>query len=79
MDITSEIILKSIKDRPIGETENFLWFITDIGIVALIKDTNLNLKKFKAEDEALGIALDLSKEEREFYKINGQKFILYYS
>ena len=78
MDSSKLIIKNSIKNEPIGETENFTWFISDIGIVALFK-TNKNIPELKILSEALSISLDLSKEEKEFYLIRGEKVILFYS
>ena len=76
---SSEFIIKnSIEDQPIGETENFIWFICDIGIFAIFK-RNINFSEIKILNEALIIALDLSKEEKEFYLIEGKKIILFYS
>lgn len=37
MDSASELIIESLKEEPIGETDHFIWFITEIGIVALFK------------------------------------------
>ena len=37
MDSTSDLIIDSLKEEPIGETDHFIWFITDIGIAALFK------------------------------------------
>ena len=75
----SEFIIKnSIKNAPIGETENFIWFICDIGIVAMFK-FNINIPEVKILNEALSISLDLSKEEKENYLIEGKKVVLYYS
>ena len=37
MDSTFDLIIDSLKEEPIGETDHFIWFITDIGIVALFK------------------------------------------
>ena len=78
MDSSEFIIKNSIKDQPIGETENFIWFICDIGIFAIFK-SNINIPENKILSEALLIALDLSKEEKEFYLIEGKKIILFYS
>ena len=76
---SSEFIIKnSIEDQPIGETENFIWFICDIGIFAVFK-SNKNIPENKILSEALLIALDLSKEEKELYSIEGKKIILFYS
>ena len=78
MDSSQLIIKNSIKNEPIGETDNFTWFISEIGIVALSK-TNKNIPELKILSEALSISLDLSKEEKEFYLIRGEKVILFYS
>ena len=78
MDSSEFIIKNSIKDQPIGETENFIWFICDIGIFAIFK-SNINIPEFKILSEALIIALDLSKEEKEYYMIEGKNIILFYS
>ena len=77
MTISEDILFEAIQDIPLGETENFVWFITEIGILALVKDEKL-INKFP-EKEALSIDLDLSKEEKEYYVINKKKLILFYS
>ena len=78
MDSAEFIIKKSIKDQPIGETENLIWFICDIGIFAIFK-SNINIPDINIYSEALCLALDLSKEEKEVYLIDGKKIILFYS
>ena len=78
MDSSEFIIKNSITDKPIGETENLIWFICEIGIFAIFK-SNINIPENKILSEALLIALDLSKEEKELYLIEGKKIILFYS
>ena len=80
MDSTSDLIIDSLKEEPIGETDYFIWFITDIGIVALFKK-NENFETFNSnvETEANKIALDISKEEKEYVKINEKQLFLFYS
>ena len=78
MDASELIIKNSIKKKPIGETNNFIWFICDIGIFAIFK-SNINIPEIKILNEALSISLDLSKEEKEIYFIDGKKIILFYS
>ena len=78
MDSSQLIIKSTIKNKPIGETDNIIWFIYDIGIVALFK-SNKVIPELKIVNEALGIALDLSKEEKEYYSIEGKKIIIFYS
>ena len=80
MDPTFSLILDSLKKESIGETDNFIWFITDIGIVALFK----RLQNFESyisniEIEANKIGLDITKEEKEYLKIKEKQLFLFYS
>ena len=80
MDSLSDLIIDSLKDEPLGETDYFTWFITDIGIVALFKkDENFETYSSNVEIEANKIALDISKEEKDFLKIKGKQLFLFYS
>ena len=80
MDSTSDLIIDSLKDEPIGETNHFIWFITDIGIVALFKrKESFETYSSNVETEANKIALDISKEEKEYLKINKKQLFLFYS
>ena len=78
MDASELIIINSIKNQPIGETKNLIWFICEIGIFGIFK-SDINIPEIKILNEALSISLDLSKEEKEFYFIEGKKIILFYS
>tara|TARA_B100001027_G_scaffold179663_1_gene131061 strand:+ start:194 stop:436 length:243 start_codon:yes stop_codon:yes gene_type:complete len=76
----SDLIIDSLKEEPIGETNHFIWFITDIGIVALFKgEKNFKIYSSNVENEAKKIALDISKEEKEYLKINENRLFLFYS
>ena len=80
MDSTSDLIIDSLKEVPIGETDHFIWFITDIGIVALFKkDENFETYISNVEIEANKIALDISKEEKDYLKIKERHLFLFYS
>ena len=80
MDSTCDLIIDSLKEEPIGETDHFIWFITDIGIVALFKkDKNFETYSSNVENEANKIALDISKEEKDYLKINERRLFLFYS
>ena len=58
MDSASCLIIESLKEEPIGETDHFIWFITDIGIVALFKrDENFEIYSSHVEIEANKIGL----------------------
>ena len=80
MDSTSDLIIDSLKDEPIGETNHFIWFITDIGIVALFKrKESFETYSSNVETEAKKIALDITKEEKEYLKINKKQLFLFFS
>ena len=80
MDSTSDLIIDSLKEEPIGETDHFIWFITDIGIVALFKrEENLETYSSNVEIEANKIDLDITKEEKEYLKIKERQLFLFYS
>ncbi len=80
MDSTSDLIIDSLKEEPIGETDHFIWFITDIGIVALFKrDEDFETLNSNVEIEANKIALDITKEEKEYLKIKERELFLFYS
>ena len=80
MDSTSDLIIDSLKEEPIGETDNFIWFITDIGIVALFKgDKNFETSCSNVEIEANKIGLDITKEEKDYLEIEENKLFLFYS
>jgi len=80
MDSTIGLIIDSLKEEPIGETDHFIWFITDIGIVALFKrKENFEIYSSNVEIEANKIALDVTKEEKEYLKIKERQIFLFYS
>ena len=79
-DLTFDLINDSLKEEPIGETDHFIWFITDIGIVALFKrKENFDTYSSNVEIEANKIALDITKEEKEYFKIKERQLFLFYS
>ena len=80
MDSICDLILDSLKEDPIGETDHFIWYITDIGIVALFKrEEKFETYSSNIEIEANKIALDITKEEREYLKIKKRQLFLFYS
>ena len=80
MDSKSDLIIDSLKEEPIGETDHFIWFITDIGIVALFKrDEDFEIYSSNVEIESNKIALDITKEERDYIKIKEKQLFLFYS
>ncbi len=80
MDSTCDLINDSLKEEPIGETNHFIWFITDIGIAALFKgEENFETYSSNVEVEANKIALDITKEEKDYLKIKEKQLFLFYS
>ena len=80
MDSTSDLIIDSLKEEPIGETDHFIWFITDIGIAAIFKrEQNYEIYSSNVEIEANKIGLDITKEEKEYLKIKDKQLFLFYS
>ena len=80
MDSTSDLIIDSLKEEPIGETDHFIWFITDIGIAALFKsEQNYEIYSLNVEIEANKIGLDITKEVKEYLKIKEKELFLFYS
>ena len=80
MDSASDLIIDSLKEEPIGETDHFIWFITDIGIAALFKrEQNYEIYNSNVEIEANKIGLDITKEEKEYLIIKEKQLFLFYS
>ena len=80
MDSTCSLIIDSLKEEPIGETNHFIWFITDIGIAALFKrEQNYETYSSNVEIEANKIGLDITKEEKDYLEIEENKLFLFYS
>ena len=79
MDPLHSLIRESLNQKPIGQTKNFEWFITEIGIAALIKGQNKKISSFDPIKEAIELDLDLSKEEKQLIKLDEKQVILFYS
>ena len=80
MDSKCDLIIDSLKKEPIGETNHFIWFVSDIGIVALFKrEHDYETYSSNVEIEANKIGLDITKEEKEYLKIKERQLFLFYS
>ena len=80
MDSTLDLIIDSLSEEPIGETDHFIWFITDIGIAALFKrEEEHETFSSNVEIEANYLGLDITKEEKEYLKIKDKQLFLFYS
>ena len=63
MDPLHSLIKDSLNQRPIGHSKNFVWFVTEIGIAAILRDRNKIISSLDPIKEAIELDLDLSKEE----------------
>ena len=79
MDPLHSLIRESLNQRPLGQSKNFEWFITEIGIAALMKRQNKNISSVDPIKEAIELDLDLSKEEKQLIKLDEKQVILFYS
>ena len=79
MDPLHSLIRESLNQTPLGQSKNFEWFITEIGIAALMKEQNKNISSFDPIKEAIELDLDLSKEEKQLIKLDEKQIILFYS
>ena len=79
MDPLHSLIRESLNQKPIGQSKNFEWFITEIGIAALMKGQNESISSLDPIKEAIELDLDLSKEEKQLLIIEGKQIILFYS
>ena len=79
MDPLHSLIRESLNQKPIGQSKNFEWFITEIGIVAIVQGQNESISSLDPIKEAIELDLDLSKEEKQLLIIEGKHIILFYS
>jgi len=79
MDPLHSLIRESLNQKPIGKSKNFEWFITEIGIAALMNGQNKNISSLEPIKEAVELDLDLSKEEKQLIKLDERQVILFYS
>jgi len=79
MDPLQSLINESLNQKSIGQSKNFEWFITEIGIAALLKAQDKNISSLDPIKEAIELDLDLSKEEKEIIKFDKKQVILFYS
>ena len=79
MDPLHSLIIDSLNQKPIGQSKNFEWFITEVGIVAIIKDKKKSISSLDPIKEAIELDLDLSREEKQIIRLNDKQIILFYS
>ena len=79
MEPLHSLIRDSLNQQPIGQSKNFEWFITEIGIAAVMKDQNKATSNLDPIKEAIELDLDLSKEERQIIRLDKKEILLFYS
>ena len=81
MKNTINLLTESLAEPPIGQTESFIWLATPVGIAALCKTKDSTIKPpyEKAVKEGMEVALDLSREEKEFHHTQNGLVLLFYS
>ena len=79
METLHSLIRDSLNQQPIGQSKNFEWFITEIGIAAVMKDQNKGTSNLDPIKEAIELDLDLSKEERQIIRLDKKEILLFYS
>ena len=75
------LLKESLKNPPIAQTKNFIWLVTPIGIAALCKNNaSAPIPPYdEAIKEGIEVAIDLSREEREFHQTEQGLVLLFYS
>ena len=75
------LLTDSLEQPPIGQTKSFIWLATTMGIAALCRAKGPTLKPpfEEAVKEGIEVAMDLSREEREFHQTEQGLVLLFYS
>ena len=79
MEPIHSLIRDSLNQQPIGQSKNFEWFITEIGIAAIMKEQKQSIYNLDPIKEAIELDLDLSKEERQIIMLDEKEILLFYS
>ena len=79
MEPIHSLIRDALNQQPIGQSKNFEWFITEIGIAAIKKEQKQSIYNLDPIKEAIELDLDLSKEERQIIRLDEKEVLLFYS
>ena len=79
MDPLHSLIRESLNQKSIGQSKNFEWFITEIGIAAIMKEQKQSIYNLDPIKEAIELDLDLSKEDKQLIRLDEKQIILFYS
>ena len=77
---SSNLLEEALNQPPIGETANFAWNATPFGIAAIFKGNCPSKPPYEqAIKEGEELAMDLSREEKEFHQTQRGLTIIFYS
>ncbi len=77
---TSNLLEEALNQPPIGETANFSWNATPIGISAIYKGNSHTKPPYEqAIKEGEELSMDLSREEKEFHLTQKGLALIFYS
>ena len=77
---TSNLLEEALNQPPIGETANFTWNATPIGIAAIYKGNSHTKPPYEqAIKEGEELSMDLSREEKEFHLTQKGLALIFYS
>ncbi len=77
---TSNLLEEALNQPSIGETANFAWNATPIGIAAIYKgNSHIKPPYEQAIKEGEELSMDLSREEKEFHLTQKGLALIFYS
>ena len=77
---SSKLLEEALNQPPIGETANFAWNATPLGIAAIFKGNSPSKPPYEqAIKEGEELAMDLSREEKEFHLTQKGLALIFYS
>ena len=77
---SSNLLEEALNQPLIGETDNFSWNATPLGIAAIYKGNSPSKPPYEqAIKEGEELSIDLSREEKEFYLTQKGLAIIFYS
>tara|TARA_B100000965_G_C19561016_1_gene744466 strand:- start:1044 stop:1310 length:267 start_codon:yes stop_codon:yes gene_type:complete len=77
---SSNLLEEALNQPPIGETANFAWNATPLGIAAIYKGISTSTPPYdQAIKEGEELSMDLSREEKEFHLTQKGMALIFYS
>ena len=77
---SSTLLEEALNQPPIGETANFAWNATPLGIAAIYKGKSPSKPPYEqAIKEGEELSMDLSREEKEFHLTQKGLALIFYS